>query len=485
MIRSNAEDRRYYFITAVLAAIAMFIQLSCFHRAGWGLTSLLRMKAFESVLGHDIEWFDEERNSTGAVTSNIADQPQKVQGLFGPTLGTILQSLVTLVGGYIIGLVYGPLLALIGIACLPLLVSGGYIRLKVVVLKDQRMKKIHASSAHLASEAAGAVRTVASLTREDDIDRIYSKALEGPLRISLNGAVKSQALFAASQGITLLVIALVFYVGSLWIIDGRYTTTSFFTVLTSVVFGTLQAGNVFTFVPDASKASGSAASLFRLFDDKPKIDATSTTGHVLNPEKVEGHVRMEGIHFRYPSRPSVRVLRDLTIDVPPGTYVALVGPSGCGKSTTVQLLERFYDPLVGQVTLDGIDIKDLNVSSYRSHLALVSQEPTLYAGSVRFNILLGANKPMEEVTEDEIITACKNANIYDFIMSLPDGFETEVGGKGSQLSGGQKQRIAIARALIRNPKVLLLDEATSALDSQSERVVQDALDRAAKGRTTM
>jgi ATP-binding cassette subfamily B (MDR/TAP) protein 1 len=222
-----------------------------------------------------------------------------------------------------------------------------------------------------------------------------------------------------------------------------------------------------------------------MLDYEAEVDALSDEGIKLDAAKVQGHIRIEDVHFRYPSRPGVRVLRDLAIDVPPGTYVALVGPSGCGKSTTVQMLERFYDPLAGRVTLDGIDIKTLNVSSYRKNVALVSQEPTLYAGSVRFNILLGASKPVSEVTEEEIIMACKNANIYDFVMSLPDGFDTEVGGKGSQLSGGQKQRIAIARALIRNPKVLLLDEATSALDSQSERVVQDALDRAAKGRTTM
>jgi ATP-binding cassette subfamily B (MDR/TAP) protein 1 len=137
----------------------------------------------------------------------------------------------------------------------------------------------------------------------------------------------------------------------------------------------MQAGNVFTFVPDASKANGSAASIFRLADYAPAIDSLTTEGIQLNPAEVKGHIRMEGVHFRYPSRPSVRVLRELDIDVPPGTYVALVGPSGCGKSTTVQMLERFYDPLAGRVTLDGVDIKDLNVSSYRSQMALVSQEP--------------------------------------------------------------------------------------------------------------
>ncbi|WVQ95699.1 hypothetical protein IAU59_002798 [Kwoniella sp. CBS 9459] len=486
LLRHNLDrDALYYFITALLAMTATYVQISGFSRTGWDLNAKLRKDSFRSVLKHDISWFDKEENSTGAVTSNLADQPQKVQGLFGVTLGTIIQSIATLVGGCIIGLSYGPLLALIGIACIPLLVSGGYIRLKVVVLKDQKMKKLHAASAHLASEAAGAVRTVASLTREDDVDRIYSRALEEPMRVNFKNSIKSQALYAASQGIAFLIIALVFYVGALWIISGRYATQTFFTVLTAVIFAALQAGNVFTFVPDASKANSSAAAIFRLLDNVPEVDPDVPGGLRLDHGKVQGHIRIEGVHFRYPTRPGVRVLRDLSIDVPAGSYIALVGPSGCGKSTTIQMLERFYDPLIGRVTIDGIDIKDLNVASYREQVALVSQEPTLYAGTVRFNILLGANKPMEEVTEDEIIAACKDANIYDFIMSLPDGFETEVGGKGSQLSGGQKQRIAIARALIRNPKVLLLDEATSALDSQSEKVVQEALDKAAKGRTTI
>ncbi|KAL0253558.1 hypothetical protein I308_100931 [Cryptococcus tetragattii IND107] len=475
----------WYFITALAAAFVIFFQSAGFSRAGWDLNGVLRKKLFTATLRHDIEWFDEDRNSTGAVTSNLADQPQKVQGLFGPTLGTVVQSCATLIGGCIIGLCYGPLLSLIGIACIPILVSGGYIRLKVVVLKDQHMKKLHAASAHLASEAAGAVRTVASLTREEDVRRIYSEALKGPMKLNFRTSIKSQCLFAASQGLTFCIIALVFYIGALWIIDGKYSTASFYTVLNSIVFASIQAGNVFTFVPDASKANSSAASIFRTIDNEPAINAESSEGKMLDHEHVLGHVRIEGVHFRYPTRPGVRILRNLTIDVPAGTYVALVGPSGCGKSTTIQMLERFYDPLAGRVTLDGIDIKELNLANYRSQISLVSQEPTLYAGTIRFNILLGANKPMEEVTQDEIDAACKDANIYDFIISLPDGFDTEVGGKGSQLSGGQKQRIAIARALIRNPKVLLLDEATSALDSQSEKVVQEALDKAARGRTTI
>jgi ATP-binding cassette subfamily B (MDR/TAP) protein 1 len=179
------------------------------------------------------------------------------------------------------------------------------------------------------------------------------------------------------------------------------------------------------------------------------------------------------------------VLRGLNLTVKPGQYVALVGASGCGKSTTIAMLERFYDPLVGGVYADGHEISSLNINNYRSYLALVSQEPTLYQGTIRDNILLGADTKPEDVPEEAIVQACKDANIYEFILSLPDAFNTVVGSKGSMLSGGQKQRIAIARALLRNPKILLLDEATSALDSESEKVVQAALDIAAKGRTTI
>ncbi|KAI6013595.1 P-loop containing nucleoside triphosphate hydrolase protein, partial [Pisolithus microcarpus] len=157
----------------------------------------------------------------------------------------------------------------------------------------------------------------------------------------------------------------------------------------------------------------------------------------------------------------------------------------CKHPGRIQLIERFYYPSIGQILLDCQSINECNLQEYRKQIALVSQEPTLYSGTIRFNILLGATKPISEVTQEEIEAVCRDANILDFILSLPNGFDTEVGGKGSQLSGGQKQRIAIARALLRNPKVLLLDEATSALDSTSEKAVQEALDRAAKGRTTI
>jgi ATP-binding cassette subfamily B (MDR/TAP) protein 1 len=255
----------------------------------------------------------------------------------------------------------------------------------------------------------------------------------------------------------------------------------FFLCFSAVIFGAQSAGTIFSFAPDIAKARHAAASLKALFDRTPDIDSWSHNGEMV--QSIEGHVEFRNVHFRYPTRPNQLVLRGLNLHVKPGQYVAFVGPSGCGKSTAIALLERFYDPVLGGVYVDGKDISSSNINSYRSHLALVSQEPTLYQGTIRENIMLGTDR--DDVSDDEMVLCCKYANIYDFIISLPNSFDTLVGSKGNMLSGGQKQRLAIARALLRNPRILLLDEATSALDSESEKLVQAALDTAAQGRTTI
>ncbi|KAG5648338.1 hypothetical protein DXG03_004910 [Asterophora parasitica] len=486
-LKRHSGDRTalWFFIIALISTLSIGLQNYLFSAAAATLTAKLRSLSFRAILRQDIEFFDKEENSTGSLTGNLSDNPQKVNGLAGVTLGAIVQSIATLIAGSILGLAFVWKLGLVGIACTPLLVSTGYIRLRVVVLKDQANKKSHESSAQLACEAASSIRTVAALTREDDCCDLYSQSLEGPLQQSNRTAIWSNLLFSVSQAMVFFVIALVFWFGSILVSRQEYSTFQFFVGLMSTTFGAIQAGNVFSFVPDISSAKGAGSDIIKLIDSVPEIDAESKEGKVVDTEKTRGHLRFENVHFRYPTRPGVRVLRDLSLQVEPGTYIALVGASGSGKSTVIQLIERFYDPLAGEIFLDNELISELNIQEYRKQIALVSQEPTLYAGTVRFNILLGAIKPASEVTQEEIEKACADANILEFIQSLPDGFDTEVGGKGSQLSGGQKQRIAIARALLRNPKVLLLDEATSALDSNSEKVVQAALDQAAKGRTTI
>ena len=208
-----------------------------------------------------------------------------------------------------------------------------------------------------------------------------------------------------------------------------------------------------------------------LFLQVPPIDITSDVG--ISPDHVEGKVEFKDVAFTYPSRPDVLVLENFSVEANVGKTLALVGPSGCGKSTTVQLIQRFYDVDEGTVLLDGKDLRHLNLRWLRRHIGVVSQEPVLFGTTIAENIRYGR----EGVTQEEVVAAAKAANAHDFIMSLPDKYETLVGERGAQMSGGQKQRIAIARALVRDPKILLLDEATSALDAESEAIVQDALDK--------
>ena len=337
------------------------------------LTSKLRSIGFRAILRQDVEFFDKDEHSTGQLTSSLSDNPQKIHGLAGVTLGAIIQSAATLIIGVILGISFAWQLGLVGLACVPLVVSAGFVRLHVVVLKDQKNKKAHEDSAQLACEAAGAIRTVASLTREEDCLRLYSESLDGPLRESNRTAFWSNLIYAVTQAMSFFVIALVFWYGSRLVSEQKFGTFQFFVALQTTVFGSIQAGNVFSFVPDMSSAKGAAADIVDLIDSQPSIDADSTEGKV--PQNVKGRIRFENIHFRYPTRPGVRVLRDLNLTVEPGTYVALVGASGCGKSTTIQLVERFYDPLVGTVYLDEQPISELNVTEYRKHIALVSQEP--------------------------------------------------------------------------------------------------------------
>ncbi|CAD6968823.1 unnamed protein product [Tilletia controversa] len=473
----------WFFLISIVATLAVAIQTHNLMAASSILSERLRKLLYKAYLRADVAYFDDESHSSGALTNNLADFAQKIQGLVGVTLGTIIQSFATLIVGFIIALAYGWKLSLVVIACTPLTLSAGFVRLQLVVLKDVKIKKAHEGAAQRACEAANSIRTVASLTREDECLDIYKEELKEPGRVIRNTAFVSNVLYSVSQALAFPVIALAFWYGARLMLEGAYSSGSFFTILTSVVFGSIQAGNVFNFVPDMSNARAATEASLKMIDAIPDIDADATGG--INLENCQGHIKFENVHFRYPTRTYQKVLRGLSLEIKPGSFNAIVGASGCGKSTMIQLIERFYDPIAGAVEIDGHNVTDLNLSTLRKHMALVSQEPTLYHGSIGFNIRLGALDP-ESVTLSQLKQACAQSNILDFIESLPDGFDTEVGGRAtSQLSGGQKQRIAIARALIRNPKILLLDEATSALDSTSERVVQDALDKAARGRTTI
>nr|XP_014352477.1 PREDICTED: ATP-binding cassette sub-family B member 5-like isoform X3 [Latimeria chalumnae] len=331
----------------------------------------------------------------------------------------------------------------------------------------------------IATEVAENIRTVVSLTREKRFQSMYEESLQGPQRSAQRKAQVYGSCFALSQAFIYFTYAAAFRFGAYLITVDQIDTESVFIVFNLMVYGSLALGQTISFAPDYAKAKSAAAHIFALLEQEPAVDGYSDKG--LKPDTCNGTVEFRNISFNYPSRPDIPVLEGLSLQIKKGQTVALVGGSGCGKSTTVQLLERFYDPLQGQVLVDGVDAKMLNIQWLRSQIGIVSQEPVLFDCSIAENIAYGISS--HKVSLEEIEDAAKAANIHSFIEQLPENYNTCVGDKGTHLSGGQKQRIAIARALLRQPKILLLDEATSALDTESEKVVQEALDFARQGRT--
>ncbi|CAF9914129.1 MAG: GTPase-activating protein [Alectoria fallacina] len=470
-----------YLMLALVQILSFSAQGIAFAFCSERLVHRARDKAFRTMLRQDIAFFDQEENSAGALTSFLSTETTHLAGMSGVTLGTILVVCTTLIAAIALSCAMNYKLALVCTATIPILLACGFLRFWMLARFQDRAKKAYESSASFACEATAGIRTVASLTREDEVWEHYHQNLVAQGRKSLQSILRSSILYASSQSFMFLCTALGFWYGGTLLGNKEITELHFFICFSAIIFGAQSAGTIFSFAPDMGKAKQAAKELKKLSDRVPAIDSWSQDGERFSD--MEGTIEFRDVHFRYPTRPEQPVLKGLNLTVKPGQYVALVGASGCGKSTTIALMERFYDPLSGGVFVDGKEISSLNINDYRGFLALVSQEPTLYQGSVRENVLLGADR--EDVPEEAMVQACKDANIYDFIISLPDGFSTVVGSKGSMLSGGQKQRIAIARALLRDPKILLLDEATSALDSESEKVVQAALDAAAQGRTTI
>jgi ATP-binding cassette subfamily B (MDR/TAP) protein 1 len=318
------------------------------------------------------------------------------------------------------------------------------------------------------------------------LDR-YEKRLQGIDKESTKSFLWTMIWFSASQSVTFLAMGLGFWYGSRLLSTGEYSSTQFFIVFTSVIFSGEGTAQFFSYTTSFTKAQKAANYLLWLHSLEPKMreQVSSSGGHAEKDNAGEGpaaEVKCTDLTFSYPLRPQHKVLRGVTVEAKPGQSLALVGASGCGKTTMIALLERFYDPDSGAIYFNNQDIKALDPRRYRSNIAMVQQEPTLYQGSIRDNIALGKEQP---ASDEEVEEACRKANIFDFVKSLPEGFNTSVGNRGTQLSGGQRQRIAIARALIRQPKLLLLDEATSALDTDSERLVQAALQKSTEGCTTI
>ena len=411
-----------YLMLGIVTFLSYCTLMSAFAVCSERLVYRARDTAFRAMLRQDIAFFDKEENSAGALTSFLSTESSHLAGISGSSLGTILTVVTTLCASILIGLSIGWKLTLVCVSTVPILLASGYYRFAILARFQEISKKSFEGSASYACEATSAIRTVASLTREEDVWEHFHESLAVQGRKSLISVSKSSTLYAASQSFVFLCLALGFWYGGKLLATREYSTTQFFICFTGVIFSAQSAGSIFSFAPDMGKAKHAASQLKTLLDRKPAIDTWSQDGEKV--QELHGSIEFRDVHFRYPTRPEQPVLRGLSLTVKPGQYVALVGQSGCGKSTTIALLERFYDPLSGGIFVDGKEISSLNVNEYRAYLALVSQEPTLYQGSIRDNVLLGIVGANATITEEAIVQACKDANIYDFIMSLPYVFHS-------------------------------------------------------------
>ncbi|KAJ3063036.1 Multidrug resistance protein 1 [Podochytrium sp. JEL0797] len=481
------KDINFWSTMFVIIAAGSFIvnavSITCFGAAGEKMTRKIREQSFEALLRQEIAYFDDEKHSTGIITGQLSEEAFQVQGLVGASMATVVQLSSSMICGLVIAFVNGWQLTLVVLCTMPLMGVAGQLQMSMMTGFGSKTKEAYEDASNISNEAIDQIRTVMTLNKERMFLDMYKANIKEPHAITIRGGLIAAVGFAAGQAVIFLTYALAFYAGSQFVIINLMEAPNVLKVMFAVIFTAISLGQATSLAPNYVKAKLAALNVFDLLDRTSRINPASIEGSVSKAADVKGVAQVSDGVFNYPARPDVPVLRGMSIKALPGQTVALVGQSGCGKSTMIGILERWYDLHDGKAEFDERNVQDWNLSNLRSHMSLVGQEPVLFNYSVSENIAYGA--PNGIASQDEIETAARKANIHDFVMTLPDGYNTIVGSKGGQLSGGQKQRVAIARALIRNPKLLLLDEATSALDSESEKVVQGALDVAAEGRTTI
>ncbi|XP_022773712.1 ABC transporter B family member 15-like isoform X2 [Durio zibethinus] len=469
-----------FFGLSVFSLITNIIQHYNFAYMGEQLMRRIREKMLSQILTFEVGWFDLDGNSSGIICSRLDKDASVVRSLVGDRISLLLQTSSVVTIACTMGLIISWRLALAMIAVQPLIIFCFYIQ--KVLLKYMSKKAIEAQeeSSKLASDAVSNHRTITAFSSQDRILKMLEKGQEGPRRENIRQAWLAGVGLGTSQCLTACVLAFDFWYGGKLISQGHITPKALVETFFILVSSGIVIADAASMTSDLARGSNVIGSLFAILDRYSSIEPEDSNGYFA--EKIAGNIEICSIDFAYPARPNLIILKDFSITIEAGKSTAFVGQSGSGKSTIISLIERFYDPLKGLVKIDGRDIRSYNLRSLRKHIALVSQEPTLFAGTIRENILYGSS---DKTDESEIIEAAKAANAHDFIAGLADGYDTWCGDRGVQLSGGQKQRIAIARAILKNPSMLLLDEATSALDSQSEKVVQEALERVMVGRTSV
>ncbi|XP_072995529.1 ABC transporter B family member 4-like isoform X1 [Typha latifolia] len=471
---------------AIGSAVAALLQVTCWMVTGERQASRIRSLYLKAILRQDIAFFDKEM-TTGEVVARMSGDTVLIQDAIGEKVGKFTQLVATFFGGFLVAFIRGWLLSLVMLSSIPPIVIAGATMSWLILKISTRGQETYKEAGNIVEQTIGYIRTVVSFNGEKQAIALYNKYI----RKAYISAVQEGIATGFGMGTVFLVLfcsyGLAIWYGSKLIIDKGYNGGQVINVLLAVMTGAMSLGQATPCVTAFAEGQAAAYRIFETIKRKPDIDAYDTSGIVL--EDIKGDIELKDVYFCYPARSDHLIFDGFSLQVFSGTTTAIVGESGSGKSTVFSLVERFYDPQAGEVLLDGINIKTLQLGWLRQQIGLVNQEPLLFATTIKENIMYGK----ENATYEEIRKATELANAANFIDKLPNvlnekdklGLETMVGEHGAQLSGGQKQRVAIARAILKSPKILLLDEATSALDVESERIVQEALNRFMLGRTTI
>ncbi|KAL9327339.1 hypothetical protein ACSQ67_007984 [Phaseolus vulgaris] len=478
---ASHEVAKYALDFVYLSIVILFsswTEVACWMHTGERQAAKMRMAYLRSMMNQDITLFDTQA-STGEVISSITTDIIVVQDALSEKVGNFMHYISRFIGGFIIGFVRVWQISLVTLAIVPLIAIAGGLYAYVTIGLIGKVRKAYVRAGEIAEEVIGNVRTVQAFAGEERAVRSYKAALMKTYRNGRKAGLAKGLGLGSMHCVLFLSWALLVWFNSIVVHKNIANGGDAFTTMLNVVISGLSLGQA---APDISafiRAKASAYPIFEMIERDTMNKVSSENGQKLS--KLEGHIQFKDVCFSYPSRPDVVIFNNFCLEIPPGKIVALVGGSGSGKSTVISLIERFYEPVSGQILLDGNTIRELDLKWLRQRIGLVNQEPALFATSIRENILYGK----DDATLEEINQAVMLSDAQSFINNLPDGLDTQVGERGIQLSGGQKQRIAISRAIVKNPSILLLDEATSALDAESEKSVQEALDRVMVGRTTV
>ncbi|KAF9873900.1 ABC transporter [Colletotrichum karsti] len=495
------------FALACIELFANFFAWSCFGVVAEKLLYSVRILSFRSLMDQDVQWHQSEGRSPSGLLTIITKDSAAIGGFSGSTIGTVFAICVNVIVAVILSHIIAWKVAIVCLVTIPLLLGSGFMQLRMLARYEERHSAAFSTATSVATEAVQSIKTVAALSLEKEVMVSYERLLAPPKKQMVKASATTNIFLAISNVTGTFVNALANWWGSQLIMKGEISQTQFLIILVAMLISAQLWGTMFALAPEFSRARTALSRIMNVISlgknddlsktgtqpqvlagDSTKQEDPEKTGEAKEPKAPRPNaggvkVTFKNVSFSYPSRPDVNILDNVSFTLQPGQFCGLVGPSGAGKSTIMNLVQRLYFPSAGQVLIDGHDIANLP-PSFRDTVAIVPQDPTLFDGSVRFNVNLGS-APDTDATQEEIEEACKLANIHDVIMSLPDGYDTECGPSATRLSGGQRQRLAIARALVRKPRLLLLDESTSALDAASEAALQEGLERASRGTTVL